>query len=157
MYYVLLVMIIFRIGGCNAGGVPFCAGIQASGFGETTIGTTVTPPSWAKGSTQETAWNAWVNHGGGHIYMLCKKSAFDLCRETFLPSNPLQASKDQNDAYLKCVWDCFGSVSRNTSQDVPRVCSDGFGMFRGRWPQSTKTDNFSKIEISKIRTIACGF
>lgn len=97
--------------GCNAANnVGYCAGVsQASGFGETIQGNTITPASWSRGSTQETAWNAWVNHAGGHIYMLCKKSQFDSCRDTLLPSNTLQATQVQQDAYLECVWDCFES------------------------------------------------
>mmetsp|Transcript_5113 Transcript_5113/g.7878 ORF Transcript_5113/g.7878 Transcript_5113/m.7878 type:complete len:540 (-) Transcript_5113:1384-3003(-) len=96
--------------GCNAGDVSNCAGvIHASGFGETTLGNMITPPTWRRGSTQETAWNAWVNHAGGHIYMLCKKTQFDSCRDTMLPPNPLDATKEQEADYLQCVWDCFES------------------------------------------------
>eukprot|EP00957_Ditylum_brightwellii_P125648 9577061-Ditylum_brightwellii.AAC.1 len=37
--------------GCNAGDVANCAGVaHASGFGETTLGTTITPPVWSMGS-----------------------------------------------------------------------------------------------------------
>jgi len=94
--------------GCNAGNVAECAGVvRATGFGETTVGKTVSPPTWSMGSVQETAWNAWANHAGGHIYMLCKKSDFDACRDTILPSNPAQATKKERDSYLACVWDCF--------------------------------------------------
>jgi len=96
--------------GCNAGDIENCAGvIDATGFGETTLGTTVTPPIWAKGSHQETAWNAWVNHAGGHIYMMCKKTDFDSCRDTKLPANPALATQAEKDSYLECVWNCFES------------------------------------------------
>jgi len=96
--------------GCNAGNIEHCAGVTvASGFGETTQGGTVTPPEWMAGSYQETAWNAWVNHGGGYVYMLCKKTDFDSCRDTILPENPAQATQSQKDAYLRCVWECFES------------------------------------------------
>lgn len=106
--------------GCNAGSVANCAGVvQASGFGETTQGDTVIPPTWARGSTQETAWNAWVNHAGGHIYMLCRKSEFDSCRDTILPADPLYARQDQKDAYLQCVWDCFESNTLEWDDDIP--------------------------------------
>jgi len=103
--------------GCNAGNVEHCAGVtSASGFGETTQGGTVNPPEWVIGSYQETAWNAWVNHGGGYIYMLCKKTNFDSCRDTQLPNNPAQATQSQKDAYLRCVWECFES---NTLEWAP--------------------------------------
>jgi len=96
--------------GCNAGDVVQCAGVvHATGFGETTLGMKVTPPTWSKGSVQETAWNAWANHGGGHIYMLCKKTSFDACRNAYLPSNPAQATQGQKDNYLTCIWACFES------------------------------------------------
>jgi len=103
--------------GCNAGNIAQCAGVvDASGFGETTLGGTVIPPDWAKGSEQETAWNAWVNHSGGHIYMLCKKTNFDFCRDDILPDNPALATQAEKDAYLQCVWDCFES---NTLEWAP--------------------------------------
>lgn len=47
--------------GCNAGDIENCAGVGvATGFGETIVGGTITPPEWAKGSVQDVAWNAWV-------------------------------------------------------------------------------------------------
>lgn len=96
--------------GCNAGDIQHCAGVDiANGFGETTLGEPVTPPVWHIGGTEETAWNAWVNHGGGYIYMLCKKSTFDSCRDTELPGNSAQATESQKEAYLSCVWECFES------------------------------------------------
>merc|ERR1719443_945259 len=104
--------------GCNAAvDVHHCAGVSdvASGFGETTLGAIsgtpprISPPSWVLGSTQETAWNAHTNHGGGYIYMLCKKTDFDECRDLNFPNGPLMATEDESDNYLQCVWDCFES------------------------------------------------
>lgn len=104
--------------GCNAGGPAYCAGVeQATGFGETMpmsgLGTTpmVTPPDWTRGSNQETGWNAYANHSGGYIYMLCKKTEYDTCRDTHFPNGPRGADWTQEDAYLKCVWDCFESTT----------------------------------------------
>lgn len=107
--------------GCNAGDVEHCAGVvHASGFGQTISGGTVNPPIWKAGSVQETAWNAWANHAGGHIYMLCPKTQFDACRETKLPPNPAQANQAMKDAYLQCVWDCFESNTLDwaTEEDI---------------------------------------
>ena len=41
--------------------------------------------------------------------MLCSKAQFDSCRDTKLPTDPVYATQDQQDAYLECVWDCFES------------------------------------------------
>jgi len=104
--------------GCNAGGPAYCAGVeQATGFGETMLPSSpenppmVTPPDWIKGSNQETAWNAYANHSGGYIYMLCKKTDYDACRDTNFPNGSLLANDEQEDAYLNCVWDCFESTT----------------------------------------------
>ena len=106
--------------GCNAGGVADCAGVvHAREFGATTQGYTLTPVVWPRGSTQETAWNAWVNHAGGHIYMLCGKRRFDDCRESILPANPSQATQEQKDEYLQCVWDCFESNTLEWDEGAP--------------------------------------
>jgi len=96
--------------GCNAGDIAQCAGVGvATGFGETISGASINPPEWSKGSVEEVGWNAWINHGGGDIFMLCKKTDFDHCRDTLLPTNLIEATKTQSDAYLLCVWNCFES------------------------------------------------
>ncbi len=41
--------------------------------------------------------------------MLCKKTDFDACRDTYLPTNIGQATRTEKDAYLQCVWNCFES------------------------------------------------
>ena len=56
--------------GCNSHGIEQCAGVdEASGFGEVTgpleSNPDIVPVEWSLGSIQDTAWNAWVNHGGG--------------------------------------------------------------------------------------------
>ena len=93
--------------GCyNPHGVEFCAGVQlAEGFGETTMGPSVgpkvTPPKWQLGTEQETAFNLYANHGGGYIYMLCKRTDFLQCRGSHL-SEPIRSStREQLNAYLK--------------------------------------------------------
>jgi len=101
--------------GCyNPHGVEFCAGVElAQGFGETSMGPSVgpkvTPPRWPRGTQQVTAFNMYANHGGGYIYMLCKRTEFLQCRTDHL-SEPIRSStREQQDAYLKCIWDCFES------------------------------------------------
>lgn len=95
--------------GCNAGDIAQCAGVGvATGFGETISGTIV-PPQWAKGSSQDVGWNAWVNHGGGDIFMLCKKTDFDACRNNYLPGSLHTITEQEREQYLSCVWDCFES------------------------------------------------
>jgi len=95
--------------GCNSGGIAQCIGvITAKEFGETTHGTVI-PPEWPLGSSQDVAWNAWVNHAGGDVFMLCKKSEFDECRDNHLGDNPLVATTQQKESYLDCVWNCFES------------------------------------------------
>ncbi|CAK8991975.1 unnamed protein product [Durusdinium trenchii] len=101
--------------GCyNPHGVEFCAGVQlAEGFGETTMGGAepsgpkVTPPQWLVGTEQETAFNLYANHGGGYVYMLCKRDSFLQCRQDHLADPIRGSSQEQVDAYLKCIWDCF--------------------------------------------------
>lgn len=96
--------------GCNAGDIAHCAGVGvATGFGETTSGATITPPEWAKGSSQDVGWNAWVNHGGGDIFMLCKKTDFDACRTDYLPISLHTITEQAREDYLSCVWGCFES------------------------------------------------
>lgn len=104
--------------GCNAGGPAYCAGVvQATEFGETMFPSNpgnapmVTPPDWMRGSNQETGWNAYANHSGGYIYMLCKKTDYDGCRDMHFPNGASQATAEQEDAYLQCVWDCFESTT----------------------------------------------
>lgn len=41
--------------------------------------------------------------------MICKKTDFDACRDTYLPINIGFATRTQKDAYLECVWNCFES------------------------------------------------
>ncbi|CAL1129089.1 unnamed protein product [Cladocopium goreaui] len=100
--------------GCyNPHGVQFCAGVElAHGWGETSMGPVagpkVTPPQWPLGSQQETAFNLYANHGGGYVYMLCKRTDFLQCQKDL--SEPIRSStREQVDAYLKCIWDCFES------------------------------------------------
>ncbi|CAK8992080.1 unnamed protein product [Durusdinium trenchii] len=101
--------------GCyNPHGAEFCAGVQlAEGFGETTMGgaeptgPTIKPPKWFLGTEQETAFNLYANHGGGYIYMLCKRDTFLQCRQDHLADPIRGSSQEQVDAYLKCIWDCF--------------------------------------------------
>jgi len=114
--------------GCNAGTLGYCAGLgEAAGFGETTLGPLpgiphpVIPPEWAMGSHQEVGWNAFANHGGGYLYMLCKKTDYDDCRDAHLPSGPSQADQEQTDAYLRCVWDCFESMTLEWVPDTQKV------------------------------------
>jgi hypothetical protein len=97
--------------GCNAGSVEHCAGVTtATGFGETTVGDVIIPPEWPKGSHQETAWNSWANHGGGYLYMLCKKSDFHSCLENY-----------EGDDYLSCVWECFESKVLQFEPDYQKI------------------------------------
>ena len=90
------------------------------------------PPVWARGSTHETAWNAWVNHAGGHIQMLCPRVEFDACRNALLPPIRCMRRKKKN------TWDAFGiassrgsssrtrtSPSRGRGGGGPRNCSSG--------------------------------
>ncbi len=49
------------------------------------------------------------NHGGGDIFMLCKKTDFDACRDNHLPTNIGLATRSEKDGYLQCVWNCFES------------------------------------------------
>jgi len=99
--------------GCyNPHGVEFCAGVElASGFGETTMGPSsgpsITPQQWVLGTSQETAFNMYANHGGGYVYMLCKRSSFLQCRLDHLEEPIRLSSREQVDAYLECIWDCF--------------------------------------------------
>lgn len=100
--------------GCyNPHGVQFCAGVElAHGWGETSMGPVagpkVAPPQWPLGSQQETAFNLYANHGGGYVYMLCKRTDFLQCQKDL--SEPIRSStREQVDAYLKCIWDCFES------------------------------------------------
>ena len=52
---------------------------------------------------QVTAFNMYANHGGGYIYMLCKRTEFLQCRTDHL-SEPIRSStREQQDAYLKCL------------------------------------------------------
>jgi len=106
----------------------YCAGLgEAAGFGETTLGPLpgiphpVIPPEWGIGSHQEVGWNAFANHGGGYLYMLCKKTDYDDCRDAHLPSGPSQADQEQTDAYLRCVWDCFESMTLEWVLDTQKV------------------------------------
>lgn len=98
--------------GCNAAvNIGECAGVvHASGFGERLYDLDdIEPVSWSQGSIQETAWNAWANHAGGDIFMLCSKQDFDACRDTLLPNPPRDATEEQTTEYLNCVWNCFES------------------------------------------------
>lgn len=102
--------------GCNSFGIADCAGIyHASGFGEVTgpleSNPDIVPVEWSLGSIQDTAWNAWVNHGGGYIYSLCRKATFDGCRDTYSPT-------EDTDNYLQCVWDCFESNTLEWAPDT---------------------------------------
>lgn len=101
--------------GCNSGQVEHCAGVyEAQGFGQVTgpldSNPDIVPAEWEVGSIQTTSWNAWVNHAGGYIYMLCPKAAFDSCREDYLPGN--------EDGYLECVWQCFESNTLEWAPDT---------------------------------------
>ena len=78
----------------------------------------------------------YANHGGGYIYMLCKKTTFEQCRTDHLSEPIRESSRTQveswfmslvylcegfhwllerkadrfchsEDSYLKCIWDCF--------------------------------------------------
>lgn len=108
---------VFHPCGCyNPGGLQYCAGVTlASGFGETTPGHSqngpfprIDPPVWAPGSQQETAFSFYVNHHGGYVYMLCKKTTLDGCKSV-LPQRIQEATQAQIFAYSKCAWDCFES------------------------------------------------
>lgn len=103
--------------GCyNPHGVQFCAGVElAQGFGETSMGPlagpNVTPPQWPLGSQQETAFNMYANHGGGYVYMLCKRTDFLQCQKDL--SEPIRSStREQVDAYLKCLGDRLSTRSK---------------------------------------------
>uniref|UniRef100_A0A7S2NST6 Chitin-binding type-4 domain-containing protein n=1 Tax=Leptocylindrus danicus TaxID=163516 RepID=A0A7S2NST6_9STRA len=49
--------------------------------------------------------------------MLCKKSTFDACKSTYLPtSTTAQPTQEQINNYLNCVWTCFED---NTLEWVP--------------------------------------
>ena len=98
--------------GCNAGGLAQCAGIV-----EEVNGQAPTVTEWGIGSVENTAWNAYANHGGGYIYSLCKRDHFDACRSSHLPSDVNAATESETESYLHCVWSCFES---NTLEYVPK-------------------------------------
>jgi len=113
--------------GCyNPAGPQYCAGVElAADFGKTTLGSLpinggegpdIKPPAWPRGSEQETGFHLYANHGGGYLYMLCKKTKFDQCKSLHLPSPISGATRAEQDSYLKCVWDCF---EENVLEFVP--------------------------------------
>jgi len=96
--------------GCNAGNLAHCAGIVEEVNDMSPVVT-----EWEIGSAQNTAWNAYANHGGGYVYSLCKREKFDECR-SILPPDVYAATESEEQSYLDCVWSCFES---NTLEYVP--------------------------------------
>ena len=133
--------------GCNGGGVAHCVGVDglATGFGETTLGAApgvppvLTPPQWAAGSVQEVGWNAYANHAGGYLYTLCRKEAYDACRDEHMPQGGSAASDIQTSAYLACVWGCFEATTLEWVPDSQKV------QFRDDICTYARTDPLTKV------------
>ena len=53
--------------------------------------------------------------------MMCKKTTFDACRDTHLPTSAWQATQEQVNAYLSCVWTCFEDTTLNWIPNSQRV------------------------------------
>ena len=53
----------------------------------------------------------YANHGGGYIYMLCKRDTFLQCRQDHLADPIRGSSQEQVDAYLKLTCNItFGEI-----------------------------------------------
>ena len=63
----------------------------------------------------------YANHGGGYVYMLCKRDSFLQCRQDHLADPIRGSSQEQVDAYLKltCNTACAGHMLMTQSNYQP--------------------------------------